>query len=153
MYTGFFDLKDSVGEVQIPHDGQGPGIAWAKLDELGEASARLVFDYVDAKETFPHRNQVLLLSGPKVWSLEETMNLLGDVTGREVKIKKVGMDKYAAVKAVREKMYTAGMAREWATTFEAVERGESAVVSLELEKLLGRKPEGFETTVRAMAGR
>lgn len=48
MYTKFFDLKKAVDEVRILHDGSGPGIAWAKIGELGEASSQLVKEYSDA---------------------------------------------------------------------------------------------------------
>ena len=41
--------------------------------------------------------------------------------------------------------------REWATSFQAIKEGETATVSWELERLLGREPEGFDETVRRMA--
>ena len=41
-YTGFPDLQDLPEELKIPHDGSGPGIAFAKIDDLGEATAKLV---------------------------------------------------------------------------------------------------------------
>jgi hypothetical protein len=42
---------------------------------------------------------------------------------------------------------------DWATVFEAVGKGEMAVVSVELRRLLGREPEDFERTVRAVANK
>ncbi|MBE3049554.1 hypothetical protein IMZ48_45070, partial [Candidatus Bathyarchaeota archaeon] len=39
----------------------------------------------------------------------------------------------------------------WATAFEGVKDGEAAVVTRHLGEILGREPEGFETTVRNMA--
>jgi hypothetical protein len=64
MYTGFSDLRKPVDEVRIPHDGSGPGIAWAKIGKLGEASSRLVKEYSDASDNFSYKNRIVLLSGP-----------------------------------------------------------------------------------------
>jgi hypothetical protein len=46
VYLAMFDLRKPVDEITIPHSGSGPGIAWAKRDELGEATARMIVAYV-----------------------------------------------------------------------------------------------------------
>ena len=154
LYTSFFDLNDPQREVKLPeHDGSGPGIAWAKIGELGEATARLVKDYVDSTDKSHYKNQIVLLSGPKEWSIADTLQVVGDAIGQEVRIKKVGIDEYVNDPIIKKKLPLHGrddVPRKWTTSFEAVKAGETAVVSGELEKLLGRKPEGFEETVRAM---
>ncbi len=154
MYTGFFDLTSPQKEIKLPeHDGSGPGVAWTKIGELGEATARLVKDYVDSSDTSHYKDQVVLLSGPKEWSIADTLHVLADAVGQEVRIKKVGIEEYGNDAIVRKMLASHGrddVPRKWATSFEAVKAGETAVVSGELEKLLGRKPEGFEETVRAM---
>jgi hypothetical protein len=33
LYTAFFDPENPRGEIKIPHDGSGPGIAWVKREE------------------------------------------------------------------------------------------------------------------------
>jgi hypothetical protein len=71
IYTAFFDPRDLStlhdGEVCIPHDGSGPGVAWVKRDELGEASARLIARFVEeGREGFEYVNRTVLLSGPRV---------------------------------------------------------------------------------------
>ncbi len=154
MYTGFFDFKAPQDEIKIPHDGSGPGIAWAKIDELGEATARLVKNHVDSPETFEYRNRVILLSGPKVWSIADTLKVAGKAVGKEVQIKQVSVEEYANEPIVIEQLGSHGpgeVPRQWATSSEAVGHGETAVVSAELGKLLGREPEDFEETVKAMA--
>lgn len=42
MFLGFFDPKGDSNEIRIPHDGSGPGVAWAKRSELSEATANLI---------------------------------------------------------------------------------------------------------------
>ena len=66
MYTGFPDLQDPAEELKILHDGSGPGIAFATIDDLGEATAKLVREYLDSPTHFKYTNQVMLLSGPRV---------------------------------------------------------------------------------------
>lgn len=65
MYTSSFDLSNPTDSIRIPHDGGGPGLAWAKRDELGEATARLMADYLADPKGFSFVNKTLLLSGPR----------------------------------------------------------------------------------------
>jgi 6-phosphogluconolactonase/glucosamine-6-phosphate isomerase/deaminase len=94
MYTGFLKFKNPMSDVETPHDGSGPGVAWAKRDELGETSARLVKSYLDASNRFKHRNRIVLLSGPKPSSIAETLETLAKIAGTEVKITQVRVDEY-----------------------------------------------------------
>lgn len=154
MYTGFFDLKSPQSEVRIPHDGSAPGIAWAKIDELGEATAQLIRKYVASPEKSEYKNKIVLLSGPKPWSILETLQEAGKAVGKEVKIKQVKVEEYAKEPLVEESLGAHGPGKVpilWATSFEAVKKGETAVISADMETLLGRKPEDFGKTVRAMA--
>ena len=153
MYTGFPSIANPPDEVTIPHDGSGPGISFAKIDDLGEATARLVMEYLDAPGSFTYMNQVMLLSGPRVWSLEDAVKFLGEMKGKEIRLRQVTEEEYVAVPRVREMLGSHGpgeVPKQWATSFEAVRSGECAVVSVELGRLLGREPEGFEETVRRM---
>ncbi|KAK4098482.1 NAD(P)-binding protein [Parathielavia hyrcaniae] len=153
IYTAFFDPRDPStlsgnGEVCIPHDGSGPGVAWVKRDELGEASARLIARFAtDGREGFPWVNRVVLLTGPRVWSLGETVAVLSEIAGREVKIRKVSVDEYVKLTKVREVFGDEELARGWATAWEAIRAGETAIVTGELKEILGREPEGFEVAV------
>ncbi|KAF1355038.1 hypothetical protein BDV97DRAFT_344561 [Delphinella strobiligena] len=153
IYTAFFDLKSPIDTICIPHDGSGPGIAWAKQDELGEASARLIANHAECPSDFPHKNTVILLSGPRVWSLAETANVLSAVTGRQISIRSVSMDQYISQPQVKSASgYGAGdAARTMATALEAVRNGETAVAKPLLADLLGRDPEPFDVTVAELA--
>lgn len=153
MYTGFPNIQTPPDEVTIPHDGSDPGIAFAKIDDLGEATAKVVKEYLDAPGRFRYTNQIMLLSGPRVWSLGNVVKLMGKMKGKEVRLKQATEEEYVAEPRVREMLGSHGpgdVPRQWATSFEAVRKGECAVVSVELGRLLGREPEGFEETVRKM---
>lgn len=150
IYTAFFDPRHPVDEIRIPHDGSEPGIAWVKRDELGEASARLIARYHGGRrEEFPWVNGKVLLTGREVWSLRETVEVLAGIAGRkEVKIREVSVEEYVKQPRVREVFGGEEKARTWATAWEAVRAGETAVVTEDLERILGREPEGFEVTAR-----
>ena len=153
MYTGFPDIQNPPDEVKIPHDGANPGIAFAKIDDLGEATAKLVKEYLDAPGRFEYMNQVVLLSGQRVWSLADAVKLLGKVKGKEIRLKQVTEEEYVTEPRVQEMLGSHGpgeVPKQWATSFDAVRRGECAVASVELGRLLGREPEAFEDTVRNM---
>lgn len=153
MYTGFPDFQDLPEELKIPHDGSGPGIAFAKIDDLGEATAKLVKEYLDGTTNFQYKDQIMLLSGPRVWSLAEAVKLLGDSKGKKIRLKQVSEEEYVAEPRIRDMLGSHGpgeVPKQWATSFNAVKNGECAVASVELPSLLGRQPEGFEKTVRNM---
>jgi len=45
-------------EIMIAHSG-GPGIAWARTDELGEATAKMIVSYVQSSWDFPWFDKVV----------------------------------------------------------------------------------------------
>ena len=153
MYTGFPDFQDPADELKIPHDGSAPGIAFAKIDDLGEATAKMIREYLDSPADFKYINQVMLLSGPKLWSLEDTVKLLSEIKGKNMRIEEVSDEEYAAEPRVQEMLRPLGpkeVPKLWATSFDAVRKGECAVASVELGRLLGREPEAFDETVKNM---
>ena len=153
MYTGFPDLQNPAEELKIPHDGSGPGIAFATIGDLGEATAKLIKEYLDSPADFKYINQVMLLSGPRVWSLGDIVKLLGEIKGKEMKIKQVSEEEYTAEPRVQEMLRPLGpreVPKLWATAFDAVKKGECDVASVELGRLLGREPESFDETVKKM---
>ena len=153
MYTGFPDLENLPDGVKIPHNGSGPGIAFAKIDDLGEATAKLVKEYLDVPTKFRYKNQIMLLSGPRAWSLEDVVKLLMKLKGKKIRVDQISEEDYVAEPRIQNMLGSHGpgeVPRQWATSFDAVKKGECAVTSVELGRLLGREPEGFETTVRAM---
>lgn len=150
IYTAFFDLKNPADEICIPHDGSGPGVSWVKRDELGEASAKLIAQYAQSPESFKYKHHVVVLTGPKEWSLAETVDVLAKVSGKDVKIKTVSVDEYVSLPQVRGYFGSEEKARTWATAWEAIRAGETAYVSPTLKEVLGREPEAFDVTIRKM---
>ncbi|KAJ5819567.1 NmrA-like family protein [Penicillium riverlandense] len=151
IYTAWFDLKNPADEITIPHPGSGPGVAWAKRDELGEATAKLVVKYTQDTSGFPYLNGEILLSGPRELSLSETVEVLGRAVGKPLKIREISVDEYASLPQVGKKHTYHGvdLSKEWATAWEAIKQGETAIVSPALAAILGREPEDFETTIKA----
>jgi uncharacterized protein YbjT (DUF2867 family) len=153
IYTAWFSLKSPVNEITIPHPGTGPGVAWAKRDELGEATAKLIAAYVENPSEFKYVNGSILLSGPMEILLAETVDVLGRAVGKDVKIKEISVDEYVALPQVQGTHLYHGvdLSREWTTAWEAIKRGETAVVTPALREILGREPESFETTIKGLA--
>ncbi len=155
MYTGFPDLQNPNSKFRIPHNGSGPGIAWAKMDELGEATAKLVRSYHDsgAAGLPEYKDQIIMLTGPRAYSLAETVDILGAALGKKIEIESVDVEDYVKDPIVQRSLSPYGQGdvpRKWATSFEAIRRGEAMVTSARLEELLGRQPESFEATATAM---
>lgn len=154
IYTAFLDPKSAPDgfEVQIPHDGGGPGVSWVKRDELGEATAKLIARYCGVGGQFPQQlvNGKVLLTGSKQIGLAETVNILGRAVGKTLKIREVPADEYVKLPQVVGKFGGEEKARTWATAWESIRAGETALVTEDLEEILGRKPEEFEKTIQEM---
>lgn len=154
LYTSFFDPKQPSSEIEIPHDGAGPGIAWVKREELGEGTAELIRRFVvsENRGAFEYRNARVLLSGQQTLTLAETVEILGKIAGTKVSIREVSNEEYAAMPENAEGFRYKGIsyAYPWTTAFEAFRRGEGACVSPLLKELLGREPEGFESVIRSL---
>ena len=62
------------------------------------------------------------------------------------------MDEYVRLPQIGDKHTYRGrdLAREWASAWEAIRRGETAVTTDVLEKWLGREPEDYQTTIRKL---
>lgn len=152
IYTTWFDLQNPTDGIMIPHSGDGPGVAWVKRDELGEATARMIVSYTNDPAKFQYLNQRVLLSGPREISLAETVDILGRAIGKSIKIREISAAEYAALPQNADFLTYHGvnLSREWATAWEAITLGETAVVSPALEEILGREPESFETTIKSL---
>lgn len=149
MYTAFVDLKNPPDTIQIPHNGSGQGVAWVNIDELGEASAKLVKEYLDEPNSVRYRNKIVVLTGPKDYSFNELASILSRLAGKDMGIEEVTAEQHSSNPAVVKVMgQDQGTAAAWTTVFEAVKAGETSIVNGELERLLGRKAEDVETTIR-----
>jgi uncharacterized protein YbjT (DUF2867 family) len=148
IYTSFFMPRDPASapadEILIPHDGSGPGVSWVQRDELGEASARLIARYAADPKSLLYLNAKVTLTGPRVWSLVDTVAELAKVSGRkDLSIRQVSVDEYTKLPQVLAKFGTVEKARAWSTAWDAIREGEAALVTSTLEEILGRKPEEF----------
>jgi hypothetical protein len=154
IYTAWFDPQNPAGEITIPHSGSGPGVAWVKRDELGEATAKLIVSYTENPSTFQYLNKVVLLSGSREITLAETVDILGRAVGKELKIREISVDEYVKLPQIGDKHTYHGvdLSREWATAWEAIKKGETAVVSPVLGEILGREPESYEDTIKELIG-
>lgn len=156
IYTGWLDPKNPPDSnlVTIPHDGLGPGVAWAKREELGEATANMLVSYMKNPEGFPYVNRAVLLVGPKEVSLGDTVDAIGREIGRPLMIRPISADEYTRLPAVKGTFVYRGvdLAGEWTTAWEAMRKGEVAVTSDILGKWLGREPEDYETTIHNLIG-
>ncbi|KAJ5910566.1 hypothetical protein N7504_005209 [Penicillium tannophilum] len=149
IYTAWFDPQNPTDEITIPHSGDGPGVAWVKRDELGEATAKLIVSYVKDSAAFGYLNKMVLLSGQRVFSLAETARILGRAVGKDVKIREISVDEYAKLPHDGKHTYHGvDLSKEWATAWEAIKDGETAVVSPAIVEILGREPEQYEDSIK-----
>ncbi|KAF5000038.1 hypothetical protein FGRMN_2048 [Fusarium graminum] len=150
IYTAFLDLKNPPSKIQIPHNGSGPGVSWVKRDELGEATAHLIASYTKSPSSFNYTNQIVTLTGPKSWTLAETVAVLSRAAGKDFEIQEVSVDEYVNLPQIKGYFGTEEKATTWATAWEAIRAGETAPVTSTLAEILGREPEPFERTIEEL---
>ncbi|CAI4213874.1 unnamed protein product [Parascedosporium putredinis] len=121
-----------------------------KRDELGEATAKLIERYAADPAAFEFVNAKVLLTGNKPWTLAETVRCLGEALGKEVRIREVSVEEYARQTQVEGRFGSAAVAESWATAWEAIRAGETAVVTRTLAEILGRTPEDFDQTIKQL---
>ncbi|KAJ5116841.1 hypothetical protein N7456_001189 [Penicillium angulare] len=152
IYTAWFDPKNPVEEITIPHSGTAPGVAWVKKDELGEATAKLIVSYTKDLKGFNYLNQKVLLSGQREIPLKETVEILGRAIGKPLTIREISVDEYVKLPQIGDNHTYHGkdLSREWASAWEAIRQGETAAISPALVEILGREPESYEKTIDAL---
>jgi uncharacterized protein YbjT (DUF2867 family) len=116
----------SNGEVAIPADGP---ISWVSRADLAEGIARLLVEG-------GHAGEKLRLTGPAALDIAAVTEIASRILGRHVGLRVVGVEEYVAREVAAGK--SESFARQWATTYAAMARGEFAAVDPLLEKLLGR---------------
>lgn len=154
IYTAWFDPSNPVDEITIPHDGSGPGVSWVKRDELGEATAKLILAYTRDTAGFKYMNSKVLLTGQREVSLAETVGILGRTVGKSLKIREISVEEYVKLPQIGDKHTYHGvdLSREWATAWQAIRDGETAVVKPDICEILGREPEEYEVTIQKLIG-
>ncbi|WRT69941.1 uncharacterized protein IL334_006932 [Kwoniella shivajii] len=156
IYTANFNLKEAQAsadkelKIRIPHDGRGPGIPWAKRDELGEATANLIAEYDRDPNSFAFINKLIFFTGTKTHSLNDTAAIFSKTVEKNVRIESQSVEDYVVRIGVVPKSDSVELNRRWATAFEAIRHGEASTVTSHLKDYLGREPEGIEVTYRKM---
>ena len=130
----------------MPNDGP---IAWVARADLGKATARIIAEGLFA-------NKTMLLSGPatNVLTLAQLAELCSSILERPLKLHVVSEDEY-----VTQHTDTAALPRGdpeflrlWATTYVAMARGETGIVTPLLEELLGGPPRLMEVCLKDQVG-
>ncbi|KAI2625323.1 NAD(P)-binding protein [Hypomontagnella submonticulosa] len=149
LYLGYFDAsgEDDRTEVLLPGDGK---ICWTAIRDLGLASALLLVQH--NKEDGVGTTLYLSTRPENAKSVGEVAALVGQARGKEVKVKIVGHDEHERF-YVEERGKERPAVRWWASTYEALERGECLINDPTLEKLLesvGVKPTSVDEVIAKM---
>jgi hypothetical protein len=91
------------------------------------------------------------LTGPKSWTLKETVEVLSRAAGTDMQIQQVSVDEYAKQPQVKDTFGSEELATTWATAWEAICAGETDAVTKTLGEILGREREPFEKTIEEVA--
>ncbi|MCJ1398900.1 hypothetical protein MMC11_002101 [Xylographa trunciseda] len=155
LYLGFFDPGKTVGNgerrvARVPQ-GADRGVAWVGRDELGEGTARILL----RKEDFVDRT--VLLSGGAGVSLRGIAEMISGIMGwhgeEAVEVEELGRERWVDAMVElktgkKEDAETREFMEKWYTTYPAIEKGELDVVDPLLERLLGRKLESMDESLR-----
>ncbi|UJR16837.1 hypothetical protein I4U23_003736 [Adineta vaga] len=133
LYTGFFDYKKD-NEVCVPGDGP---ITWVCLADLGEGTAKLMVNG-------GHEQETLLLTGSTPITISTVSDMFAKILKRPITFRIVPVNEYIEnhVRPGSTPPYPTGeedFLKKWATSFKALERGESAVADPLLKQVLGRE--------------
>jgi uncharacterized protein YbjT (DUF2867 family) len=129
----------SRGEVIIPADGP---IAWVSRADLGAGIALLLRDG-------GHQGETLRLTGPATLTIRSVAQILSAARGRTIEARIVPVEEYLARQASAGKPVE--RARDWASTYFAMARGEFATVDPFLQGLLGRPLRTAEQALRLVS--
>ncbi|KAK3901869.1 hypothetical protein C8A05DRAFT_34448 [Staphylotrichum tortipilum] len=136
-YAGFLWLdEDPAVPVDAVLPGDGPA-HWANREELGDATARIVANWVR-----PIHNQTLTITGPELLTGVEILQKYLKHTGRTGGARVLPVEEAIAwhMQYVSVPPEQASFLDNWASWHTANSLGESAFVDPTLERLLGRKP-------------
>ena len=136
-YTG--DLSEGV--IELPADGP---IAWVSRDDLAAGIARLLANGSS-------KGQTLTLTGSAALNVAAVVEIASRILEVPMVREIVSLDDFIVdrIAAGRSEI----TARQWATTYFAMERGEFARVDSFLQRLLGRQLRSFEEVFTPMLAR
>lgn len=152
LYFGIYDLVAKPSEVCIPRGDNDGLVAFTKRDELAEVTANIINTMVTKRKDGEFMNKTILLAAEPKYSLTSLGVLIGETLGTTpVKVNRISADEYAAPSSRASSFIgSSEMAKDWATTYPAIGRGETSYQgegSQDLERLLGRKPESVAITI------
>ncbi|KAI9739636.1 MAG: hypothetical protein M1834_006354 [Cirrosporium novae-zelandiae] len=140
VFTGWYPAST---EIVLPVDGP---IAWVSREELGEATAKLMF--AGSNE---FNGKTVLFTGPKAYTMADILDVVNQITGRLVTLKKVSGEEFIRIRTANDE----GKKREvffraQLTWFDGIARGECAAVDPLIEKMLGRPPKDGKEVIREL---
>ena len=153
LYCGFFDPQKVVANIagarEVVTTTVG-GVAYAAIDDLGEATARIV-----AHSGPEYDNRMCLLSGPVAVRPAELAAMISTVLSLDppLVIKLVDASTFFDHNVAQGRQYLYGIdpatfLKGSIETGKAITNGEASVTGTLLEEVLGRKPKDAETTIR-----
>jgi uncharacterized protein YbjT (DUF2867 family) len=105
---------------------------------------------VEALINDAHNGKTYEITGPRAMTFEEVVAEIADVTGRNLKYQAVSLEEYSGM------MKTAGLPSDYIWLFnylfrEVLSKESNQVVTSDVERVLGRKPNEFRDYVQKMA--
>lgn len=130
----FLDWFPTTQTIYVPpNTGR---VAYTSREELGEATAHLI---LRPSADFPRK--IVLLTGPEAASSQDLVDVINRVTGRNVRIEEVSLDKWVN-KMVEEDQGGKGRAffEKRVSWHEGTSQGDGETVDPLMGQLLGRQP-------------
>jgi NAD(P)H dehydrogenase (quinone) len=124
----------------LPADGP---VSWVSRADLAEGTARLLLDV-------GHAGKTLNLTGPAALDIQAVTKILGRVRGCPLACRIIPLEEYVAHLTAAGK--SEDFARQWATTYFGMARGEFGRIDPFLGALLGRPLRTMEEVLERLAG-
>ncbi|KAJ9488287.1 hypothetical protein VN97_g5024 [Penicillium thymicola] len=135
LYTDAFPVfmgwYPSTSTVYLPSDGP---IAFTLRSELGEASARLMIQG-------GHDREIVLLTAQQTITFSGIVDLINEVTGRDVQFKLVSPEEFVRLKAADDEGgKPEGFFQALLSWYESISKGETCTIDPLMAEVLGRQP-------------
>jgi uncharacterized protein YbjT (DUF2867 family) len=129
------------GDVALPQSQAT--VPYVDTDDIADVVVEALLDN-------KHNGQMYELTGPKLWKFEEVVKEIAKATRREIAFKPISQEEYN--KFMEKNNVPADYI--WLVNYlftEVLADNENAIVTNDIEKVLGRKPIAFEQFVRETA--
>lgn len=129
------------GQVALPQ--AAANVPYVDTDDIADV-------VVEALLNDQHNGQIYELTGPRTWTFPEVVQEIATATGRDIHFKPISL---VAYKAMLEQ-FQLPAAYVWLINYlftEVLGNEQNAVVTHDIEKVLGRKPKDFSEYVREVA--